>query len=205
MARHKRVPGLLDPKVVLRDFRRRELPLVRQKGPWHRIHPATDSPLWFGRTRDNRFDDVQRRYGVLYGATSFSGAFIETLGHKTGSKFVTRTMLEGRAISLIVATRPLRLVQTHGTGLARMGVDARVSSGELDFSQPFSRAIYNHPEKPDGILYRLRHDDDEFGVAIFDRAKKKLRARVLGPLRAPALVDMVAKALERYQFGLLDI
>ena len=39
-----------------------------------------------------------------------------------------------------------------------------------DIPQSWSKAIAEHPTRPDGIAYHARHDDNELCYAIFDRA-----------------------------------
>jgi len=37
-----------------------------------------------------------------------------------------------------------------------------------DVPQSWSKAIHRHPDRPDGIAYRARHDDEAFCYAIYD-------------------------------------
>jgi hypothetical protein len=65
----------------------------------------------------------------------------------------------------------VNLVKLAGPGLARIGATAEVVHGGLpyDVPQAWSKAIYKHPTKLDGIAYRARHDDDALCYAFFDR------------------------------------
>lgn len=69
----------------------------------------------------------------------------------------------------LVAIRPSRLVDLTGEGLAALGLDARISDADHEPAQAWSRAFYEHPDKPDGILYRSRRDPSRLAVAIYDR------------------------------------
>jgi hypothetical protein len=51
-----------------------------------------------------------------------------------------------------------------------------VSGGTYEVSQPWSRAIFQHPAGADGIVYRSNHDNGELCVALFDRCRSRLRA-----------------------------
>jgi hypothetical protein len=103
-------------------------------------------------------------------------------------------------VSLLEVAAELRLVELQGTGLARMGATAAVSSGGYDISQPWSRAIFVHPATVDGIVYRSNHDNGELGVALFDRCRTRIGVHpptaLLGDRRR------LASLLVRYQVGL---
>jgi len=68
----------------------------------------------------------------------------------------------------------VRVVRSHGAGLARLGTTAELTSGSQDAARVWSRALWSHPSAPDGVEYRCRHDDDELAVALYDRARASL-------------------------------
>jgi hypothetical protein len=185
------------------DFDRSRLPLVRAKGPWFRIHPAGRSPAHFSKSGDHRFDDPLGKYGTLYVALDFAGAFIETAGHRTGIRLVTRTWLGGRALSTVTSRRPLKLVDLTGPGLPTLGADSRLFSGEYRLSQGWGRAIWAHPSRPDGILYLSRHDPSRRSLAIFDRGRIRttLKHSSAGTLLSADVMPLLASALKKYEFG----
>lgn len=185
------------------DLASRPLPLARLRGPWFRGHRAGRDPLFFGATRDNRFDDPRGRFGVLYLAADPFGAFIETFGHQTGSRIVTRTALEERALSRVEARRALRVVDLTGRGLPRLGADERLCSGDIAAAQEWSRALAAHPATPDGLLYRARHDPTRLSTAVFDRARGALRAIGLGSWMHRRNRVLLGTILREYRFGLL--
>jgi hypothetical protein len=171
---------------------------------WYRVHPVRYDPLHFGRVPRNRFDAPAGEFGVLYVAADAHGAFIETFGHATGVRFVTTAELRARGLAVITARRALRLVDLRGEGLARMGADAQLTSGSgLALSRRWARAIHDHRRRPDGILYRARHDPARTCAAIFDRAAAVLAARRLGPLSTKEHESLLADILETYAFGLV--
>lgn len=184
-----------------RELAHRKLPLVRLRGSFFRIHRRRLAPLYFGRSKLSRFDAPNGEFGVLYVGRDVPCAFIETFGHATGVRFVDHTELEERELSEITVERPLRLVDLRGNGLARIGADASLTSG-LDYglSQRWSRALHEHPQKPDGVAYRARHDPERTSVALFDRVAPLARARPRGTLDSD--VARLAKLLDTYDFGL---
>jgi hypothetical protein len=179
--------------------------IVSTSYAWCRIHGVGREPIFFGREPVNRFDAPAGEFGVLYLARDAHGAFIETFGHDTGrTPFVTEAELRSRELSVVRASRPLRLVDLRGHGLARMGADAALTSGpDYDLVRRWALALHEHPRKPDGILYRARHDPGRSCAAIFDRA-----STVITGLRSGTLLDaeharLVADILDRYGYGLV--
>ena len=183
----------------------RRKPLVRSvAGPWFRIHTAGRPPLHFGRDRRHRFDAPAAEFGVLYVGADESAAFVETFARSPGPSLVTWAALRARRLSRIEARRPLRLIDLTGAGLARIGADERLCAGDWAVAQRWSRALWGHPRKPDGILYRSRHDPSRQCAAIFDRARGVLRAQVLGSPADPARRDVLVRLLDTYGFGLVE-
>jgi hypothetical protein len=159
--------------------------------------------LYFGSSGNNRFDAPNQEYGVLYVSRDVFGAFIETFGHATGSNVVTMAELLRRGLARIEAGRPLRLVDLTGPGLARLSADGRLSTGDLDIAQRWSLALYNHPDQPDGICYRARHDPSRLAAALFERPDTAFQTVPLGSLAAPRNRRRLRRLLDTYQFGLL--
>ena len=142
------------------DLARRSLPLLTTSQPWFRIYGLAYAPLYFGKTGDNRFDLPDGKTGVCYVAADEAGAFVETLGHTTGTRVLTQSALRNRGIAELHTRRPLQLVDLTGAGLARVGADERLCTGDYTVAQRWSAAFFRHPQKPDGLCYRSRHDPD---------------------------------------------
>jgi RES domain len=173
-------------------------------GPLHRVHRAARTPLFFGKTGENRFDDPAHVFGVLYAGESEACAFIETFAEPLDVPFVTLAQLGARKLSVIEVTEPLRLVSLVGADLRRLGADARLFAGDHTVAQAWARALHEHPARPDGLRYPARHDPGELAVAVFDRAKAKLRARVAKhTLADPRAQKLVARLLDKYGLGLV--
>lgn len=193
-----RRPGLVPPA----DFAARDLPIeaVPAGGTFVRIHRSGLDALYFGNSGDNRFDDPERQYGVCYASRSLEGAFAETCLRQAGARLVPLSRLAGRSATVLTVEAELRLAELHGPGLARMGATAAVTSGAYEASQPWSRAVHDHPAAVDGIAYRSNHDNGELCVALFDRCRERLR-----PGTATGLIQdraRLAALLERYKVGL---
>jgi hypothetical protein len=187
------------------DLHERELPIVRLEGPWFRLHTARREPVFFGTTGLNRFDDPEGEYGVPYAAEDAFGAFIEVYVRDPGLNLVAETDLRRRVISELAVEGGLGLVDLTGPGAARIGATGAISTDPHELVRPWSRAIYEHPALPEGIYYRLEHDLDRKGVAIFDREgiAGAVRHEGRGILMDPSNAGLLGEILEEYDFGLV--
>jgi hypothetical protein len=111
-------------------------------------------------------------------------------------------MIDARGITTFVVTRPTRVVELHGSALARLGATAAVASGAYDAARLWSRALWSHPGEPEGLMYRCRHDDGEHAVALFDRARCAIEPVERAALRADR--DWFGRLLDRYALALDD-
>jgi len=185
------------------DLRLRPLPIRATTSSWIRIHQRRYGPIYFGRGGGGRFDAPAGQYGTLYVALDAHGAFIETLGHTTGRTGIDWDEIETRALAEVSVLRPLRLVDLSGEGLAHIGADGRLTDGSYAVSQPWALALFEHPDKPDGLLYRARHDQSRLCAAIFDRAEDALVTAALGSLADPANAMLLANILDLYRLRLI--
>ena len=188
------------------NFSSRSLPIKSFRVEWYRIYRCALDPLFFGRTGSYRFDAPAGEFGVLYVARSRAGAFIEVFGDAArttaGRNTLDRKALGLRCWGRVHTSRPMRLVDLTGRGLARLGADERLCSGGYDVAQRWARAIYLHPSQPDGIYYRARHDPSQRSVALFDRAEPDVQIQRDGTLLTDAV--LLAQLLRRYHIGLID-
>jgi len=81
-----------------------------------------------------------------------------------------------RASSELRCPRDLRLVGLHGAGMRQLGLDNTISTGPYRPCGAWAQALWAHPEAPDGIAYRSRHDPREICYAIFERPALTLAA-----------------------------
>jgi hypothetical protein len=156
------------------DFPSRVLPIISLGGSFFRSHGRSRSPLNFGRTGRNRFDDPLGDYSVLYAGRDIFAAFIETFGQDTGIRTLTTEELRSRSLTEFYPADPLVLVDLCSSGcLTRVGADSGLFAGERTVAQRWSRAIYEHPSARlagiHGILYPARHNHTRQAVAIFNR------------------------------------
>ncbi len=166
--------------------------LIAALTPLHRVHRAENDPLFFGPgpgiAPTNRFDSATGAFGVLYVGLGFAAALVETLLRNPRRRMVAYAEIETRSSSVIVCERPLNVVRLHGDGLQRLGLDNSISSGPYEPCGAWADALWRHPEAPDGVAYRSRHDPDQICLALFER---RLPLRAGPPVR---LIDQLAEA-----------
>jgi hypothetical protein len=170
-----------------------------------RIHKIGQDPLFFGRTRRNRFDSPDGTYGVLYTGFDEFCAFIETFGQNTGISIVTITALKERHLSYLTFKNPLTLIDLASSGgLARIGADGRLLTGSHEIAQRWSAALRAHPVHPHGIVYPARHDVDRRACALFDLPVSTFEVVDSGSLVEPHHSVLLGSILDTYGFGLVD-
>lgn len=177
------------------------LPILAAGTTLFRVHPGRLGPVYFSPGPDrpprNRFDSPTGKFGMLYVALSFAGAFVETLLRRPRLRVIDPGEVADRALSVLTASRPLRLVQMHGPGLQALGADNAIGTGPYEPCGAWADALFAHPDQPDGIAYLSRHDPAEICIALFSRPGLRLET-VAGPT---PLIDMrseIAALLRRY-------
>jgi hypothetical protein len=178
------------------------LPISRIDREWYRSHPTRRGAIHFGRNRLYRFDAPDGEYGVLYAGADPHVAFIESFQIAGIHPVVTESTLKERSLSRIRIRGPVQLVNLAESGaLTRIGADARIFTASYTISQRWSKAIQIHPDRPDGILYRPRHDPARLAAAFFDRITDRVRAETLGTWLDQRAA--LAEVLDTYGVGLL--
>ncbi|WP_342731261.1 hypothetical protein [Bradyrhizobium sp. B117] len=61
------------------------------------------------------------------------------------------------------------------TGATAFSNGAFAWRAAYDASQTWSKAVFDHPLRPDGIAYYARHDDEGLCYGSFDRARGSAR------------------------------
>lgn len=168
---------------------------------WMRIHLCNYAPMYFGNSRQNRFDSEERNFGVLYLARQLNGSFVEVFC-RTKEKHVTAVQFEQYCVSEFRTSRNLKLVDLAGPGLVKMKLDGRLATGSHATSQSWSQAFYEHPGSADGILYLSRHDPKQQLAALFDRSQSLFTVRHRGTLR-DHLGNGLFDLLDHYEIALL--
>lgn len=195
--------------MTVRPTLPKHLPLARVRAGtrWMRIHAQARNALWFGPARGrppiHRFDDTAGRFRVCYFGTTLDVCFAETFLRNPPVRILALDDLAGRSVATVEVRRELRLVPIHGSSLARLGVTAELAAGsDYALSQLWSRVLWEHSDRPDGILYRSRHDDSALCVALFDRARDALTI-----VRDCSLAEdskQLARLLRRYGLALTN-
>jgi len=181
---------------------------LRAGGTLHRAHAVGAGVIFFGpgkgRAPRYRFDSPDGSYGVCYLGLSEEAAFVEGVVHQPlPRRVLSEASLSARAIAIARIEENIRAVRLYGRYLIGNGSDAAVVHGD-DYqgrSQPWSRAIHEHRDRVDGIIYTARHDDSVQALALFERAAHKIRAGSSQPLSASDLRTL--RLLDRYGIGLL--
>lgn len=195
----REIGALPPPSAKLHDA---QLPSVEYRAPLIRIHRVAKDPAFWGRTGENRFDAPAAEFGVLYASTDHHGAFIETFGDAL-DRIVTAAALRVRGWARVEPLRALRLVDLTGQGLAHIGADERLCSGEHGVAQQWSFALWGHSSEVDGLYYRARRDPSRVSIALFDRAAAAVTIARDGALLDESGQSVLADILETYQFALL--
>jgi hypothetical protein len=180
---------------------------IRTGVRWMRIHLNTRQALWFGpgpgHQPIHRFDDPAGQFGVCYLGTTLEVCFAETFLREPPVRILAIGDLAMRSVATLEVRHDLRLAPLEGPRLARLGLTAEVASGtDYSLSQLWSRALWEHDDAPDGVLYRPRHDDSAFCIAIYSRARDALEV-----VQEHSLVEdprKLARLLRRYGLGLTN-
>jgi hypothetical protein len=164
------------------DLASRQLPLKLIEGLVFRIHRSSFACLHFGKNLTERFDDPMRQYRVLYAALQPEAAFAEVFLRRLSMMLIRELDLVERSISTI-ACKTLHCVDLTAVGLRKLSCDNRIST-EMPYHTTglWSRALFEHTQRPDGIIYRSRHNPQFKCLALFDRCRPKLALISTEPL-----------------------
>lgn len=169
-----------------------------------RIHRPNQA-LFFGpgakqRPR-GRFDSTNGAFGTCYMAENTLAAFVETFLREGRVKLVMEDELTARRWSRLEVIAPLTLVPCHGPALPKLQTTSAISSGVYSRSRAWAAALYGHADAPDGLRYRSRHNDDQFCIALFDRAAASVRVIETLPLLHPS--TGVIEAINAYDVSVI--
>src|SRR6185436_1272042 len=109
--------------------------------------------------------------------------------------------LEARSFA-ILETDELAFVDIAFEGASKTGIDGRLCTEDYTLSQPWSKAFHDHTARPDGILFRARHDLSMLCAALFERALVKVRTVDTIDLSTRRGQLFIAPILDHYEFGL---
>jgi hypothetical protein len=177
---------------------------------WHHIflshHP---NPLGYGFTA-SRFSDPRRakhRFGVYYVGETFEVAFLETLirdtrNYNPGKLLISRAEVSRYVHVVITVHEEFKVVDLRAGNPITMGIptDAvRARAHAHAHGRKLSVAVYRHRDRPDGLCYPSRLNQDN-NLAVYDRAIHKL---IAGPRRSLDQCPELATVLDRYQIAIV--
>lgn len=183
------------PNQPPRGFGSRALVLTKISSGtvWFRFHGRQyANPLGFGYG-PSRFSDPKikllppKRYGVIYLGSTVKVCFAEAIlrdqgDGRLGAFPIAWTEIETWTCATLRIEQTLNLVDLRGDGPIRMGIPSDVARARSQkLSRLWSRALWSHGMKPDGIAYNSRLNG-ESNIAIFDRALRKLASVATQPL-----------------------
>lgn len=174
-----RRPAPLEKPDVVR-LHAQKLPLIPvDVGAFSRVsHQDFPSVIHYGEGALYRFDDPQQEFGVLYAGNNYLTCVVESILRdelRVNARPVYRSDLEKRVIATLApATATLNLVDlTEAIGI---GLDNQIATTpDYAISQAWSRALYTHPKKPDGLLYASRNYPKGLAIAVFKRAGERIK------------------------------
>jgi hypothetical protein len=187
------------------DLARRELPLQRVDGSVFRIHRTTFNCLYFGKKQSERFDDPLGQYGVLYAALQPEAAFAEVFLRHLSLMLIPESSIHERSISELHVVG-IRCVDLSGAGLRRVSCDNRIATEKpYPTVWQWSRALFTHPQEPDGLIYRSRHNPQFKCLALFDRCETRVTLKGSEPLMSGSRRAWTVKQIARYDMSLEPI
>lgn len=188
------------------DLASRRVKTVNWRESLFRTHGIHRNPLLPGHSGRNRFDASDGSYAVIYFGCDPFCAFIESFAHAAGTRAITTTALESKALAEFRARNPLRLIDlTESGSFFRIGADARLFAAEYSVSQLWGKALHDHPAAAHGLLYPSRLDHVRRSVALFSDREPSLTELsrqswyAAGPQRR-----RLAEIAEHYQIELIE-
>ncbi len=142
---------------------------------------------------------------MYYAGATFEVAFLETIvrdskNQNPGTLLIASNDLENYVHTEITLRETLDLVDLRAGNAITMGIPTdAVHARSHRQGRRTSLALYTHRERPDGICYpsRLNQDDN---IAVYDRAVHKLSA---GPRRTLNQCPELAPVLDRYRIAIV--
>jgi hypothetical protein len=145
------------------------------------------TPLHFGKSAANRYDDPAKGYGVLYLSFDLPTALMESVfhqhqWHRTRSRTITLSEIRGRIVRAVGVTGRLNLADLTAPGV--MAQELGLNLGQLvsrryTHTQRISRRIHEMFDRKgvpafDGLLYPSRNNFPAPCIALFHRARAKV-------------------------------
>jgi len=169
----------------------------------YHCHQCKHDPCYFAANQIHRFDAPLANFSTCYFSLSAYGAFAESLINRRHGQLLSMEDMTNFCLSVVTLARPLQLVHCHGEGLTRNGIDSSIAStSDRVVTMALSARLHAHTQLADGLVYRARHDDDQFSVVLYDRARSALdRIESKTPWRDTG--STFEDILDRYQIALV--
>ena len=146
------------------------------------------SPLYYGRSRTNRYDDPAQSYGVLYLGRDLPTALMESVFHRhqwlaQTKRSIALKEVEGRLVRAVGVLNDICLADLTAPGVMAgyFGFNLeQLSSRDYGHTQHVSAQVYAMRTGSglplfDGICYPSRNNYPSESIALFERAKAKVR------------------------------
>ncbi len=145
------------------------------------------SPLYYGRSSINRYDDPARAYGVLYLGRDLPTALMESVFHKhqwldDAKRSIALKEVQSRMVRAVGVMHDLRLADLTAEGVMAgyFGLNLeQLANRDYTHTQRISaqvHAMLGDDGQPlfDGVLYPSRNNYPAASIALFERAGAKV-------------------------------
>lgn len=145
-------------------------------------------PLYYGHDGTNRYDDPKRTYGVLYLGRDLPTALMESVFHKhqwdkDTKHSIALVEIQGRMVRAVGVLEKLCLANLTAPGVMAgyFGLNLeQLASRDYIHTQEVSAQMHEMLGKNgtplfDGVLYPSRNNYPATSIALFERAKTKVK------------------------------
>ncbi|MEX5685366.1 RES family NAD+ phosphorylase [Pseudomonas silesiensis] len=145
-------------------------------------------PLYYGCDGTNRYDAPDLDYGVLYLGRNLPTALMESVFHKhewdkDTNRSIAMAEVQSRLVRAVGVLEDLRLADLTAEGVMAgyFGLNlGQLASRDYLHTQQVSAQVYAMQGKDgvslfDGVLYPSRNNYPSASIALFERAKEKVK------------------------------
>ena len=170
----------------------------------HRIHRLIHDPIYFGppgSTPEQRYDDPDGNYKLLYAALRLDTAFGETLVRVPTVTDILSTDVLVRARSELITTGLLRLYPLVDGGVSAHGLSFTDLHG-ANYRRTWEISAWVHANTAaDGILYTSRLNNQRC-IALFDRVSAAITTTSV--IRVALTPELATQLAERFGKNYID-
>ncbi len=170
-----------------------------------------NAPLYYGRDGTNRYDAPARDYGVLYLGRDLPTVLMESVFHKhqwdrDATRSIALAEVQSRLVRAVGVLADLHLADLTAEGVMAgyfgLNLEQLVSRGYTHTQQVSGRvhAMLGDDGEPrfSGLLYPSRNNYPAASIALFDRAKTKVK--MVDDIDLPDHVEW-ERFVEKYRIG----